>query len=201
MSARIGDDRTIATYERIAREYAAEITDEPPPERADALARLLDALFPCPAILEVGSGTGRDADHLERLGARVRRTDAASAFVELQAERGRHAQLLDVIADDLGGPYDAVLAMCVLIHVERARTDALLRKVARALRPSGAFLVSVREGIGEERGACHMTYWCAAEFETRLAVAGFNVGWQSRHTDSADETWLTFLAHLSPEGA
>jgi hypothetical protein len=87
--------------------------------------------------------------------------------------------------------------MCVLIHVDRARTDAVLHKVASALRPHGAFLVSVREGEGEQEGACHMNHWPGDEFAARLAMAGLQVEWDSRDVDSAGETWLTFLARPS----
>ena len=125
-------------------------------------------------VLEVGSGTGRDADYLEARGAHVRRTDATPAFVALQAERGKHAERLDMLSDDLGGPYDAVLALCVLIHVERARTDAVLRRIADAAR--GVVLISVREGEGERSGECHMTYWSRDAFAARLARAGLRRG-------------------------
>ena len=190
----MADHETIDYYERTARQYATEISPMPPPPRADALRRLVACLPSSATVLEVGSGTGRDADYVEALGARVRRTDAAVAFIELQAERGKHAELLDLLTDELGGPYSAVLAMCVLIHVDRARTDAVLHKVATALRPYGAFLVSVREGAGERVDARHVTCWCRDEFAARLAKAGFRVEWDSRDIDSADETWLTFLA-------
>lgn len=188
------DRETIEYYERTARRYATEISRTPPGPRADALRRLIACLPSGAAVLEVGSGTGRDADYLETLGAHVRRTDVADAFIELQAERGKHAELLDLLTDDLGGPYNAVLAMCVLIHVDRARTDAVLHKVAGALRLHGTFLVSVREGAGEHADACHISCWRRDEFAARLTDAGLRVEWDSRDVDSADETWLTFLA-------
>ena len=183
---------TIAHYERTAREYAAEITATPPPARAEALDRLLARVPAGARVLEVGSGTGRDADYLETRGVHVRRTDAAPAFVALQAERGKHAEQLDLRSDELGGPYDAVLALCVLIHVERARTAAVLRRIAGATR--GPVLISVREGDGERAGDCHMTYWSRDAFAARLERAGLRVEWEQRHVDSADETWLTFLS-------
>jgi predicted TPR repeat methyltransferase len=82
-----------------------------------------------------------------------------------------------VIADDLGGPYDAVLAMCVLMRVGRGQIDAVLRKVAGALRPGGAFLVSVREGSGEVSGDYHTCFWSRAGFAERLAAAGLRLAW------------------------
>jgi 2-polyprenyl-3-methyl-5-hydroxy-6-metoxy-1,4-benzoquinol methylase len=191
------DRETIEYYERTARQYATEISPTPPVPRADALRRLVACLPSGASVLEVGSGTGRDADYMETLGAHVRRTDVARAFIDLQAERGKQAELLDLLTDELGGRYHAVLAMCVLIHVDRARADAVLHKVAAALLPNGAFLVSVREGASEQADARHITYWRRDEFAARLTEAGLHVEWDSRDVDSADETWLTFLARRS----
>jgi 2-polyprenyl-3-methyl-5-hydroxy-6-metoxy-1,4-benzoquinol methylase len=184
---------TIAYYERSAREYAKEIDPLPPANRAAALRRLMALVPPGGVVMEIGSGTGRDADYLESLGATVRRTDAAQSFADIQAERGKRVALVDVVADELGGPYDAVLAMCVLMHVERGQIDGVLRKVAAALRPGGAFLLSVRDGQGESIGPAGMAFWSRSDFADRLAAAGFSVEWDDHHVDCDDDAWLTFL--------
>jgi SAM-dependent methyltransferase len=145
-------------------------------------------------VLEVGSGTGRDADFIESLGAKVRRTDATQAFLDLQTKRGKHVERLNLLTDTLGGPYDAILAICVLIHIERAHTDSVLGKIQKALRPGGAFLVAVWGGHGETDGRYHMTYWSRTAFATRLTAAGLTVEWDSRRVDSEKGTLLTFLA-------
>ena len=185
---------TIEHYERSAREYATEIDPLPPAFRAAALRRLVSLLPTGGSVLEVGSGTGRDADYLEGLGVTVRRTDAVRAFAEIQAERGRQVALVDVVADDLGGPYDGVLAMCVLMHVPSAQIDLVLRKVAAAVRPRGAFLVSVRLGSGVSAGPAAMTFWSRDAFAAHLSFAGFGIEWDDLEVDSDDDRWLTFLA-------
>jgi SAM-dependent methyltransferase len=149
-------------------------------------------------VLEVGSGTGRDADFIESLGGKVRRTDATQAFLDLQAERGKHGERLNLLTDRLGGPYDAILAICVLIHVERADTDRVLRKIRRALRPGGVFLAAVWEGAGQTDGRYHMTYWSRSAFARRLAAAGLTVEWDSRTVARGGEMLLMFLARRLP---
>lgn len=47
------------------------------------------------------------------------RTGRASAFVEMLQAAGHPARLLDVRVDDFGGPYGAVLADAVLLHLTR----------------------------------------------------------------------------------
>lgn len=185
---------TIGYYERTARSYASLISSAPPANRAAALERLRDAMGDNPIVLEVGSGPGRDADHLESLGLRVRRTDAARAFAELQAERGKHVDVLDVTADALGGPYGGVLALCVLMHVDRDAIDGVLARIAAALEPGGPMLVSVRDGHGETAGPAAMAFWTRGAFAARLEAAGLTVRWSEHTVDSDDDAWVTFLA-------
>src|SRR5215207_3514748 len=184
---------TIDYYERTARHYATLISPVPPASRAAALERLRDAIGDNRLVLEIGSGPGRDADHLESLGLRVRRTDAARAFAELQAERGKRVDALDVTADALGGPYGGVLALCVLMHVDRDAIDGVLARIAAALEPGGPLLVSVRDGHGETAGPAAMAFWTRGAFAGRLEAAGLTVRWSEHTVDSDDDAWVTFL--------
>lgn len=134
-------DRTLSTYEEHAEAYARRTPVELPP----ALARLLGQLaqrLPGGTVLEVGSGPGREADHLEQLGLVVDRTDGAAAFVRQQQERGKRARGLDLRSDDLqhpgGGPYDGVLANAVLLHLDRPTARQVLARAHDATRPGGA---------------------------------------------------------------
>ncbi len=148
----------------------------------------------------MGSGPGWDADFVESQGVAVRRTDITAAFIDLQAERGKHVEKLDVISGELGGPYDGVMALAVLHHVDRDGIPALLRKVAAALHPGGMFLVAIREGDGElweigDSGNPYFTVlWRESAFRDLLEDVGLMVTWSSRNEDSEESHWLTFLA-------
>ena len=135
-----------------------------------------------------------DADFLETLSLTVRRTDASRRFLELQAARGKQGELLDVITEPVGGPYDAVVAMCVLIHVPRAEIDQVLGKLTRSLRPGGAMIVSMRDGDGETTGKYHTVYWRRDDFAMRLGAAGLDLVWDEFRIDSDNDPWNTFLA-------
>ena len=185
---------TISYYERAGRRYATLIGPEPDAFRAAALQRLAAPLAPGEAVLEIGSGPGRDADYLETLGVPVDRTDAAETFLQIQAERGKRARRLDVVTGELGGPYGGVVGLCVLMHISRASIDRVLDKIAAALRPDGGFLVSVRAGEGETPPPAAMAFWTREDFEQRLGAAGFSVEWFELEIDCDDDAWLTFYA-------
>lgn len=187
-------DRNVASYEKSARSYDALCVNDPPPKIAEVLRRFAQPL-PRPArVLEVGSGPGRDADYLETLGISVRRTDAVRAFLDIQAERGRVGELMNVVTDPLGGPYEGVVALCVLIHVDRAQTDPVLRKIFEALKPGGALLVSMRVGDHDEDGDYHTVYWTRDGFAERLTSAGFVLDWDLHFVDSANDPWTIYCA-------
>ena len=189
--------RTVASYEDYAERYDAIVANAPSPNEEVALRRLMAVVKPDGQILEVGSGAGRDADFIESLGAHVRRTDVTQAFLDLQRQRGKQAHLLDLLTDELGGPYDGIVALCVLIHIARDATDGVLEKVAASLRKGGAFLVSMREGAGETDDDYHMTYWSRNGFVARLEAAGLAVEWESAHAGRDQDKWMTFLARKS----
>jgi SAM-dependent methyltransferase len=198
-----GNRRTIESYEQIARAYAEETApDQSGPAEfiAEGLHRLVDAVPTGGTALEVGSGPGWDADFVESQGVAVRRTDITAAFIDLQAERGKHVEKLDVISGELGGPYAGVMALAVLHHVDRDRIPALLGKVAAALHPGGVFLVAIREGDGElweigDSGNPYFTVlWRESAFLDLLEDVGLMVRWSSRSEDSEESHWLTFLA-------
>jgi len=125
-------DPTLQTYETAAQRYR-EQTRQAGPDLLDFLDRLATLAGPGAHVLEIGSGPGNDAVLLEARGLRVTRTDATKAFVAMMQADGFEAALLDVRTDDLGGPYDAVLADAVLLHLTRDEFALALRKARAAV--------------------------------------------------------------------
>jgi SAM-dependent methyltransferase len=197
-SAHSDNRRTIASYDECALEYAQSTKPEPGSDNDATLARFLEVVPAGRLILEVGSGPGWDADWLERQGVHVRRTDASTAFIEIQAARGATAELLDVVTDDLGGPYAGFIARYVFQHIDRWRLPGVLAKIAAAIVEGGAFLFSLREGHGEriERGSSGGEYyvaeWAKHELDEILGGLGFRECW-SASSEDADGRWLTIL--------
>jgi 2-polyprenyl-3-methyl-5-hydroxy-6-metoxy-1,4-benzoquinol methylase len=199
MTEESSNARTVESYELIAEDYAQETAGSR--VMSGALTHLAETV-PGGHVLEVGSGPGWDADQLEDAGLTVKRTDITQGFIDVQRARGKQVDRLDAINDDLGGPYDAVVAIHVLQHMEPDDLTAVLAKVAGALRPSGRFLVSIPlgHGAGWEVGESGSTYYRAlrseAEFVAALAEAGLQPGWTERSNPHEEGGWLCVLAQL-----
>lgn len=194
---------TAAAYSADAEGYSAA-TAQPSAEllvQVDAFAAAVGAGG---AVLEIGSGGGRDAAALEERGLRVRRTDISAGFVERLRALGHEADVLDPLRDELGGPYDGVWASACLLHVARPELPTVLARLASATRPGGVLSLSLKEGDGEEwsvhgqvRAPRRFVYW--REEPLRAAVEG--AGWQVLalgHAQGRDgQPWLTLRASCS----
>ncbi len=197
-ASRESNQRTVAGYERCARDYAAEVASTPSPSGAAALRQLAAAVPPGGRGLEIGSGPGWDADFLESLGLDVHRTDVTAAFRDFQAERGKRCDPLDLLADDIAGRYDGIAMLAVLQHFERAQLDTALRKLVQALGTGGALLLMYPQGDDEgwERDASgdyRRVLWTPDAMDARLVQAGFAVAWEDTF-DGRGGAWRSVLA-------
>ncbi len=197
-ASRTHNQRTVAGYERCARDYAAEVGSTPSPDGAAALRQLANAVAPGKRVLEIGSGPGWDADFLETLGLDVHRTDVTAAFRDFQAERGKRCDRLNALDDEIAGRYHGIVMLYVLQHFERAQLDAVLHKLAQALHAGGVLLLSYAEGDDArwqrgDSGDYRVVRWTREAFDARLARAGFVPAWE--HAFEGEELpWRIVLA-------
>lgn len=193
--------QTISAYDLHVQRYI----DGTPHEVSGAVKEWLDrALAGLPhdaRILELGSGFGRDAAYLRRLGYQVRCTDAAPAFVEALRARGIPASTLNAVTDDLPGDLDLVLANAVLLHFTRAEFAGVAAKAHRALRPGGRLAFTLKAGDGEEWSSDKLgaprffCYWRAPRVRAVLTAAGFSGSdVREARTGRGDRDWLHVVA-------
>ncbi|MFC9982865.1 class I SAM-dependent DNA methyltransferase [Gordonia sp. NPDC127522] len=195
------DDITLASYQARADRYA-----ERTPALGPHLSAYLDsltALLPAGAtVLEVGSGPGRAATYLESTHLGVQRTDATPAFVEMMHADGHDANVLDIRTDDLGGPYDAILATAVLLHLTRSEFETFLHRAHAAITPGGLLAFTVKEGDGSQWSTekidlpRRFTYWRERDLRTLMA----RTGWASLSVSQVrmNELWIFVIARSEP---
>jgi 2-polyprenyl-3-methyl-5-hydroxy-6-metoxy-1,4-benzoquinol methylase len=192
------NQRTAKAYDDYAERYA-EVTRESHFEsRDEALDLFMARVKPEGRVLEVGSGPGWDADLMESRGLAVRRTDISDGFIAVQAKRGKHVERLDLIEDDLGGPYDGLVALYVIQHIARPLVDVVIARMAAALVPEGMLLFSFQLGNGERvdaetTGEYHIVMWPREEMEAILVRHGLKIVW-SRTEDGRQARWVTLVA-------
>lgn len=189
---------TVGAYDRHAGAYADATVAMPASVHAD-LTDFAARVGVAGRVLEIGSGSGRDAVALEAAGLVVRRTDITPGFVALLRAQGYDATVLDPATDDLGGPWDGIWSSAVLHHVQRAQLRVVLRRLREATRPGGVLYLSVKEGDGEAwstHGRVAAPRWFVRWREEPLRAVLVDAGWtveDVRHT-TTDEAWLDVVA-------
>ncbi len=196
---------TVASYDADAEVYR----DHAPPMSEPVRAALdgFAARLPAGArVLEIGSGSGRDAEALEAHGLSVRRTDITPGFVRLLRAAGHDADVVDPLTDDLAdptrdAPYDAVWAAASLLHVRREDLPRVLGNLAAATGTDGLLHLAVKEGDGARfsthggvGGPRHFTFWREGPLRDVLAAHGWEVVELARTDGQRGETWLDLTA-------
>lgn len=163
------------------------------------LEQLVSELPAGGSVLEIGAGSGRDADWLEAHGLTVRRTDGCAAFVAALREQGHEAELLNVLLDPLPSGFDAVYANAVLLHLEADDLPAVLTRLAGSA-PLLAFTVKVGEGAGWSTAKTGLPrffqYWTEESLRSVLARSPWQVGSLEQRPGLSEE-WLMAICRTA----
>jgi SAM-dependent methyltransferase len=195
--------RTLDAYAQSVDAYISG--SAPTPGHDDFLARVLELLPRDAHMLELGTGPGHDASFFEAGGVNVRRTDGAPGFVERLRAGGLQADVLELTSGDFGGPYDAVFANAVLVHLTDSQLDLVLVKAFRAVRPGGLLAFTMKEGDGEEWSTAKVgrprffNYWRERALLERAVAAG----WQPvsvEHAQGRTEPWINIICSSPAAG-
>jgi SAM-dependent methyltransferase len=192
------NDVTLAAYERRSDSYRAALR-QPPPWHVAFLNGLADALPTNASVLELGSGTGDNARYLAAHGLSVQPSDAAASFVTQMRVDGLRPLTLNVLFDEVGGPWDAIVALAMLLHLTRDELSTVLEKLHAGIRPGGLLAFSVKEGDGagwsEHKLGLprYFTYWRAEPLRRLLNSSGWEVTSLECHSGQRDD-WLYVVA-------
>ena len=121
-------------------------------QRRAVRAALTEAFEPGARILELGGGTGEDAQWLAEQGREVLLTDVSPAMVRIAARKLRGlglpepmvsgAEQLESIADAVSGQFDGAFTNFAALNCV-TDLDAVRRGLARLVRPGGRVLLVV----------------------------------------------------------
>lgn len=182
---------TIAAYDAFAETYDEGVIDfwnNFPADFIDAFAKET----PGKHVLDLGSGSGRDARLLRDRGLEVVCADGSKSMIALTTKLGFESHLCDFL--DLpfeNDSFDGVWAYTSLIHIPREEAAVVLRTVHALLKPGGTFVFGAIQGESDAKMVAHaimpgveryFRFYQPDELETLVTSCGFKLITQSAYT-------------------
>ena len=151
-------------------------------------------------ILELGSGSGRDAIFMEKLGYKVIRSDGATGFVNHLRGQGFDALKIDALRDPIPLS-DMVFANAVMPHFNKNDAIIVMTKIFNSLRPGGILAINTKQGQGETwineklKTRRYVYYWQPAQLRTTVKKLGFKTLYYTKDLtgDLKTHTWTHLI--------
>lgn len=194
------DQATIQTYNKYYKIYDQEVFDFwnnfPKTTVNEFCKRLGDK-----RILDLGSGSGRDALILKNQGLNVVCCDASIEMIKITKGLGFESiesdfNNLKLKENSFGG----IWAYTSLLHIKKDEVKKVLKKIYKSIRPNGVFLIGLIEGVfegkiekenmpGEKR---YFKYYEENEIREMMEEVGFKFEFQERYKPHSK----TYLAQI-----
>ena len=169
--------RTLAYYDRNARQFFAGTLDHDVSQNIGALLDAIEADAPY-TILDLGCGPGRDLRTLRAMGHAPVGIDGAAHFVEMARQySGCEVWLQDFVHLDLpAARFDGVYANASLFHVPSVALPKVLDDLYACLKPGGVLFSSNPRGENQEgwNGQRYGSYYDFDNWQRLVLAAGFS---------------------------
>lgn len=174
---------TIQTYDRYSEIYDSEVVEFWEKFPAQTLEQFVSFL-PGKRVLDLGSGSGRDALILENAGLDVTCLDASSSMVAMTKQLGFptiHADFKHLELDDYS--FDGIWAYTSLIHISSEELVATINYLKKLIPRNGVILLGLIQGDGSEmvqRGSMpdaerYFRYYQSDEIDGLMRDSGFEL--------------------------
>ncbi|MBU1238356.1 class I SAM-dependent methyltransferase [Myxococcota bacterium] len=162
-------------------------------------------------VLDVGTGSGRDAHWLAQMGHEVTAMDPAKEMLALAIKHyGVESPGIDWRVDKLPelntfkeekAEYQLILVSAVWMHLTPDQQKRSLRKLTNLLRPGGIIVITLREGPSLDQRVMHRV--CAEELKGLARGNALEILHQTSAADSMgrpEATWHTLVLRLPDDG-
>ena len=198
------EEKTIRYYNKHAREWAEERN---PKHKSfwDGDVKRFNELISKGKIIEIGSGSGREANRLIALGYDYLGTDVSKGLLRVAKENNPNGKFLlknDYDLDFLPESFDGFWSSATLLHVPKSRIRRVLKNIKRILKHVAIGFISLKENKSEsesieEKTGRYFLYYKIDEFKAILKNVDFEIieANQKKQTKENDDVvyWLTFF--------
>jgi ubiquinone/menaquinone biosynthesis C-methylase UbiE len=154
-------------------------------------------LLPNGKVLEIGSGAGKDAETLIKMGYEYTGTDASEGLIKVAQKRNPKATFKQVGVYELNFPeheFDGFWSAATLLHIPKDRIDEALQKIKTQVESGGIGFITMKAGAGEKEDpetGRWFAYYSKKGFQEVLERNGYQVI-EERNRQGEKDWWLCF---------
>lgn len=174
---------TRESYEATAEAFALKVADLAPQESILRFVKLLPSKA---KIIDIGSGSGRDAKIFTHLGVEVIGIDFCTNLIQHARKYAPDVAFHIMDIESISFPYasfDGSWAGCSLTHIPKKNITTVLKKIYLILKDNSYFYLTIKKGTGEalEKDTRYgdfkkfWSYFEKDELKKILEESGFNI--------------------------
>ena len=174
-------NKTLEYYDKNAKEFSAGTLNV---DFTETQEKFLNYIATGAYILDFGCGAGRDTKYFLEKGYRVDAVDGSEELCQIaSANTGIKVRRMVFQELDAIEKYDAIWACSSILHLDKTELKSVLRKMLKALKPTGVIYTSFKYGDfeGERNG----------RYFTNFTEENFKVYIQDIHGVKIEEYWIT----------
>lgn len=191
MSLTDREKQTVDYYDREAENWTTAHGESYRKEEMEIFHRYL----PEGRVLEIGSGSGKDAAALIAMGYDYVGTDVSKGLIKIARKKNPGARFEHLSVYDLNFPehyFDGFWTAATLLHIPKDRIDWIFQRVKTQVKPEGVGFISVKKGEGEkteEKTGRFFAYYSLGEFSEVLKRNGYEI-LESSTRQGEKDVWL-----------
>ncbi len=162
------------------------------------------SLLPGKKVLDIGSGSGRDAKHFKEEGLDITGIDISDGLLDEAKKRapGVNFQKMDMLNMTFKeNSFDGIWIAATLSDIEKKDAKKFLEDCKKILKDKGVIYISVKEGEGEKvekksylnNEERFYSYYTKQELMDLLESVGFKIV-KSRKIEDPDNNWIEVFA-------
>jgi len=192
--------KTIETYEQMADLYNSLY----PYVNKENIDFFIDKLNG-DKILDIGCGSGRDAEYFANKGLDVIGIDLSNRFIEISQAKVPKAKFIKMDMRNINFPvnsFDGIWSMASILHIPKLEVKDTIIKFREVLKTNGIIYISVKLGEGEKfvkrdryKGLeKFFAFYTESEMSDLLENCGFEIIKLSLYKVPKQATWIDVFA-------
>lgn len=192
--------KTIETYEQTADLYNSLYPDVNK-KNIDFFIKQLKGKN----ILDIGCGTGRDAEYFVNKGLDVVGIDLSDRFIDISRAKVPNAKFIKMDMRNIDFPlesFDGIWSMASLLHIPKIEAINTIKQLRKVLKTNGIIYISVKLGEGEKfikrdryKGLeKFFAFYTESDISDLLEECGFEIIKLSLYKVPKQDTWIDVFA-------